>query len=113
MLTWLSGAENTRCEILDEDISRRIKMLCAALPPDMENQLRRLLSDGTGGERTVRAARDGLSVLLKEVRNGNPQIIGRTHNCVVVISLRDLTSLLYMAKDLSFGEALEAMELRS
>ncbi len=62
---------------------------------------------------TVRKAKDELSAVLRNARNGVPQVIGNLENpddLAVVISVKDLAELVAAARHQeTFGEALDAI----
>lgn len=66
-----------------------------------------------GDPLTVRRARDELSAVLRNARNGVPRVIGnhkKADDMAVVISVKDLAELVAAARQQeTFGEALDAI----
>ena len=92
---------------MDVRILKQVREMRTASKNDFVEGLGRTLVEGAGGTLTVRKARDGLSGVLRRVREGVPQIIGSTEDAAVIISVKDLATLLDAAKEQTFGEALD------
>ncbi|MFF0950857.1 hypothetical protein ACFYE9_25280 [Rhizobium leguminosarum] len=92
---------------MDPRVLKQIRETRTASKKDFVEGLGRTLVEVAGGALTVRKAKDGLSGVLRRAREGAPQIIGSTEDAAVVISVKDLATLLGAAKEQTLGEALD------
>lgn len=92
---------------MDPRVLKQIRETRTASGKDMVEGVGRALVEAAGGTLTVREAKDGLSGVLRRAREGVPQVIGSTEDAAVVISVKDLVTLLGAAKEQTLGEALD------
>lgn len=92
---------------MDARVLKQIRKSRSVPKKDFVEGLGRTIAEASGGALTVRKAKDGLSAVLKRAREGAPQIIGSTEDAAVVISIKDLATLLGAAKEPTLGEVLK------
>ncbi|MEB3047625.1 hypothetical protein [Rhizobium mulingense] len=92
---------------MDPRVLKQIRETRTASEKDVVEGIGRALVEVAGGTLTVREAKDGLSGVLRRAREGVPQVIGSTEDAAVVISVKDLVTLLGAAKEQTLGEALD------
>jgi prevent-host-death family protein len=92
---------------MDARVLRQIRQTRTASRKDFVEGLGRTLAEVAGGTLTVRKAKDGLSAVLKRAREGAPQVIGSSEDAAVVISVKDLATLLGAAKEPTLADVLK------
>lgn len=92
---------------MDVRVIKHVREMRTASKNDFVEGLGRTLVEVAGGSLSDRKAKDGLSGVLRRAREGVPQIIGSTEDAAVIISVKDLATLLDAAKEQTFGEALD------
>lgn len=65
------------------------------------------LAQAAGGALTVPEAEDGFRPLLRRVREGVPQVVGSEDDAAVVISMKDLATLLATAREPTLAQVLK------
>jgi hypothetical protein len=94
---------------MNEDVSRRIRQLCANPTPQNERKLRRALILQAGRSLGVQEAKTTFDAVIKRSLNGKPQVICTASNAVVLISVADLARLLIVEDDLTIADTLEGV----
>ncbi|MGR8925369.1 hypothetical protein ACU8MB_16665 [Rhizobium leguminosarum] len=92
---------------MDVRVIKHVREMRTASKNDFVEGLGRTLVEVAGGSLSDRKAKDGLSGVLRRAREGVPQIIGSAEDAAVIISVKDLATLLDAAKEQTFGEALD------
>lgn len=93
---------------MDARVLKQIRKTRTAPKKEFVEGLGRTLAEAAGGTLTVRKARDTLSSVLRQAREGAPQIIGSAEDAAVVISVKDLAALLGAAKEPTLGDVLKS-----
>lgn len=84
---------------MDELLIRSIKDLQSLPLDELERDLLNVLASQAGGRLTVAEARVRLRAVLRQVRSGAPQLVGKRKDPVAFISLQDLVALIYEQQD--------------
>jgi hypothetical protein len=101
-----------RRRLIDERLARQVQGARYSSEKELETGLLETLIDVGGEPFTVRAARDHMSQVLRNARNGTVQLIGRSpEETVVIMSLTDLVDLIRVAlgEPRTLGEALDQL----
>ncbi len=98
---------------MDPRVIKRVQESCNGSRHAITDGLVDAIVQACGAPMTVRKAKDELSAVLRNARNGVPQIIGnleKPDDLAVVISVKDLAELVTAARHQeTFGEALDAI----
>ncbi|WP_339151195.1 hypothetical protein J4T87_0027230 (plasmid) [Rhizobium sp. T1473] len=94
---------------MDSRLVKQLTDMAASAGIDVIKELEVILANSVDGPITVKAARDSFTKVLARAREGGIQLIGKkTEDMAVVISLKDLATLIRSsARNRSFGSALD------